>query len=89
MFQSRDQIRQVYLDVWQKMQQQTLLEPMEAMIAEVIEWHPEYHALLDDAELAMQQDFTPEQGQSNPFRYIARLLLFPVARSRRHASGIF
>ncbi len=48
MYQSRDEVRQVYLNVWRKMQQKQLLEPMEAMIAEVIEMHPEYHALLDD-----------------------------------------
>ena len=43
MFQSRDEVRRVYANVWQKMQQGQLLEPMEALIAEVIEWHPEYH----------------------------------------------
>ena len=40
MFQSRDEVRQVYLNVWHKMQQQQLLEPMEALIADVIEAHP-------------------------------------------------
>lgn len=70
MFQSRDQVRQVYLDVWHKMQQKQLLEPMEALIADVIDSHPEYHALLaDDAEVK-QQEFTPEQGQTNPFLHM-------------------
>ncbi|MDH3761290.1 MAG: DUF1841 family protein [Gammaproteobacteria bacterium] len=70
MFQSRDEVRQVYLDVWRKMQQRQLLEPMEALIADVIESHPEYHALLaDDAEIR-QQEFTPEQGQTNPFLHM-------------------
>ena len=70
MFQSRDEMRQVYLDVWQKMQRRELLEPMQAMIAEIIEIHPEYHALLEiDAEIR-QQEFTPEQGQSNPFLHM-------------------
>ncbi len=70
MFQSRDEVRQVYLKVWQKMQKRELLEPMEALIADVIESHPEYHALLHDDEQAMQQEFTPEQGQSNPFLHM-------------------
>ncbi len=70
MLQSRDEVRQVYLDVWQKMQQKMLLEPMEALIADVIEIHPEYHSLLEvDAEIK-QQDFTPEQGQTNPFLHM-------------------
>lgn len=70
MFQSRDEVRQVYLDVWQKMQQKLLLEPMEALIADVIEIHPEYHSLLEVDREIKQQDFTPEQGQTNPFLHM-------------------
>lgn len=70
MFGSRDEVRQVYLDVWRKMQQQLLLEPMEALIADVIESHPEYHSLLDDNADIKQQEFTPEQGQTNPFLHM-------------------
>lgn len=70
MFESRDEVRQVYLEVWQKMQQQQLLEPMQAMIAEVIEIHPEYHALLDNNDAIKQQEFTPDQGQTNPFLHM-------------------
>jgi hypothetical protein len=69
-FQSRDEVRQVYLTVWRKMQQQQILEPMEALIAEVIELHPEYQALLDDSDNATRGDFTPEQGQTNPFLHM-------------------
>ena len=70
MFQSRDEVRQVYLDVWRKLQQNGLLEPMEAIIAEVIEIHPEYHSLLEQNEDVRQQEFTPEQGQTNPFLHM-------------------
>jgi hypothetical protein len=70
MFQSRDEIRRVYLDVWQKMQQGKLLEPMEALIAEVIELHPEYQPLLADDEAVEGLEFTPEQGQTNPFLHM-------------------
>ncbi len=70
MFQSRDEVRQVYLDVWRKLQQNGLLEPMEAIIAEVIEIHPEYHSLLQQNEDIRQQEFTPEQGQTNPFLHM-------------------
>ncbi len=70
MFQSRDEVRQVYLDVWRKLQQNGLLETMEAIIAEVIEIHPEYHSLLEQSEDIRQQEFTPEQGQTNPFLHM-------------------
>jgi len=70
MFSSRDEVRQVYLNVWHKLQQQQLLEPMEALIADVIESHPEYHALLAESDDIKQQEFTPEQGQTNPFLHM-------------------
>ncbi len=70
MFQSRDQIRQVYIDVWQKMQNQTVLEPMEAIIADIIELHPEYQPLLGQQEQALEKDYTPEGGESNPFLHM-------------------
>jgi hypothetical protein len=70
MFQSRDEIRKVYLKVWQKMQDQSLLEPMEAIIADVIKLHPEYHQILDKGECAVEKDFSPEDGQTNPFLHM-------------------
>ena len=70
MFQSRDEIRQVYLKVWQKMQNQSVLEPLEAIIADVIKLHPEYHSMLEEGETAKQKDFSPEDGQTNPFLHM-------------------
>ena len=70
MFQSRDQIRLVYLDVWNKMQGGQFLEPMEALIADVIGEHPEYHALLERGAEIAEEEFTPEQGQTNPFLHM-------------------
>jgi len=70
MFQSRDEIRKVYLKVWQKMQNQSLLEPMEAIIADVIKLHPEYQQILDKGECAVEKDFSPEDGQTNPFLHM-------------------
>lgn len=70
MLQSRDEVRQVYLGVWQKIQQNLVLEPMEALIADIIEIHPEYHALLGAGDDIRQEEFTPEQGQTNPFLHM-------------------
>ncbi len=70
MFGSRDEIRRVYLEVWQKLQSGQLLEPMEALIADVIENHPEYHPLLADEAATIQQEFTPELGRTNPFLHM-------------------
>ena len=70
MFQSRDEIRQVYLSVWQKLQTGKLLEPMEALIADIIQLHPEYHSFLQAGETAQQAEFIPEAGNSNPFLHM-------------------
>ena len=70
MFQSRDEVRLVYLKVWQKMQNRLLLEPMEALIADVIDSHPEYHDLLADSDETRQRDYSPDEGQTNPFLHM-------------------
>jgi len=70
MWQSRDEVRQLYLGAWQKIQQNLVLEPMEALIADIIEIHPEYHALLGAGDDIRQEEFTPEQGQTNPFLHM-------------------
>ncbi len=70
MFQSRDEVRQVYLNVWRKMQNRLPLETMEAVIAGVIDDHPEYHPILTSGDDAKLREFTPEQGQTNPFLHM-------------------
>ncbi len=70
MYQNRDQTRQVFLDVWRKLQQGSVLEPLENLIAEVIEMHPEYHGLLADHQDALGNDFNPDLGRENPFMHM-------------------
>ncbi len=68
--QDRDQLRQVYCDVWQKMREKSPLEPLEQQLAGVIGQHPEYHSLLQDTELACSKDYLPEAGDTNPFLHM-------------------
>ena len=70
MFQNRDEIRKVYQAVWQKVNSGQLLEPMESLIADVIQLHPEYHALLDSGESLLEAEFSADTGQSNPFLHM-------------------
>lgn len=60
----------MYVDAWQKHRNHQPLQPLEAQIADVIEWHPEYHALFADAENALDKDWLPEGGASNPFLHM-------------------
>jgi hypothetical protein len=66
--QNREQLRQFFIDVWHKHQNQHPLEPLEAMVLEVILLHREYHRDLTDKRLA--SDFLPEHGQTNPFLHL-------------------
>ena len=68
--QSRDQLRQTYVDAWRKHQHKLPLSPLEAQIADVISLHPEYQALFADAEKILDKDWTPEQGATNPFLHM-------------------
>ncbi len=88
MFQSRDEVRKVYLDVWRKLQQLQLLEPMESLIADVIEIHPEYHALLDDEEDTRQSEFSPDEGRTNPFLHMGMHIALREQASTDRPPGI-
>ena len=88
MFQSREEIRQVYLDIWQKMQQGQILEPMEAVIADVIQLHDEYHALLEQGEAVQHTEFNPESGQSNPFLHMGMHIALHEQTSTDRPPGI-
>lgn len=67
---SRDDARRFFVEVRRKTQAGERLEPLEAVVAEVIGAHPEYHDLLDDAERALDADFPPERGEMNPFLHM-------------------
>jgi hypothetical protein len=58
----------MYADAWQKQCDKKPLTPLEAQIAAVVEWHPEYHADVTAGEL--DKDYTPEGGQTNPFLHM-------------------
>lgn len=48
-----------------------MLSAMEDMALEVILLHPEYHAMLDDAERYQDKDYLPEMGDTNPFLHMS------------------
>ena len=66
----RNQLRKTFFDCWQSHQQGQPLDALQQAIATIIEQHPEYHALFDDPD-ALQRDYTPEQGETNPFLHMS------------------
>ena len=66
--QDRTELRKMYADAWQKHLDQRPLSPLEAQIAAVISWHPEYHAEVTSGDL--ERDYSPDQGHTNPFLHM-------------------
>lgn len=68
---SRDQVRRFFCDAWNKYREQLPLAGAEVTAADIAARHPEYHALLADANAAVTQDWLPEGGQMNPFLHMS------------------
>jgi hypothetical protein len=66
--QNRDHLRRMYADAWRKLEDGGVLTPLETQIATVVAEHPEYHRFLN--EDGLQEDFTPERGDTNPFLHM-------------------
>ncbi len=86
--QDRHQLRQMYLDAWRKQQNSELMQPLEAMIAEVVALHPEYHSLLEQGEDALDKDFLPESGEANPFIHMGMHMAIREQLSTDRPTGI-
>ena len=68
--QDRQQMRLFFRSSWQKFRNKEPLQPLEAVVSSVIADHPEYHALIESDEAAIDRDYTPEDGQANPFLHM-------------------
>lgn len=53
----RQAIRMAYRDAWRKRCEQQVLSPLEAQIADVIDEHPEFQALLSASEADIDANF--------------------------------
>ena len=84
----RNQLRQYYLDVWNKARQNLPLDPLQQLIADVLREHPEYHSLLENQGTALDTDFLPENGQSNPFLHMGMHLALREQIATNRPRGI-
>ncbi|MEP7311151.1 MAG: DUF1841 family protein [Pseudomonadota bacterium] len=84
---SREALRQRYVDTWQRRLRGLPLEPLDAAIADVIELHPEYQALLED-EAAVSLPFDVDSGQTNPFLHMGLHLGLREQLATRRPVGI-
>jgi len=85
--QNREQLRRYYQQVWEKHRNGAPLEGLEALIAQVIEQHPEYHKLIEDPD-ALDKDFNVEDGQTNPFLHMGMHITLAEQLGSDRPSGI-
>lgn len=86
--QSREEIRSFFFEVWRKHRTRLPLEPLEALIADIIEAHPEYHRYLD-AEQGLEKDFLPEFGETNPFLHLGLHIALKEQIATNRPPGVF
>lgn len=67
---SRDQVRTFFIESWRKHREREVLTQLEALACQLIEHHPEYHSIVEDPD-SVDRDFTPEDGQVNPFLHLS------------------
>ena len=67
---SRDEARMFLFESWRKRRAGELLTPLEDLAAQLIARHPEYFAVLEDPESQQGRDYSPEQGETNPFLHL-------------------
>lgn len=85
---SREQVRRFFCEAWGKHRERQILEGAESVAADLIVQHPEYHALLENPEAAVEQEFTPEGGQMNPFLHLSLHLAIADQISIDQPAGI-
>ncbi len=68
---SREQVRRFFCDAWKKHLERLPLVGAEVTAADLAARHPEYHALLAHPDTALDQEWSPENGQMNPFLHLS------------------
>ncbi|MGH8371291.1 MAG: DUF1841 family protein [Gammaproteobacteria bacterium] len=85
---SRTDTRQMFFDVWQKLQHDTPLTALETIVADVIRLHPEYHSLLEQPDKMLDRDWRPEGGETNPFLHMGMHIAIREQLSIDRPAGI-
>lgn len=84
----RDSLRRYYCTVWEKARADQPLEPLEQLIAGVINEHPEYQPVLTHAETALNREYLPEGGQTNPFLHMGMHIAIQEQLGSNRPAGI-
>jgi len=80
----RDQFRQA----WRKRIAGEKLEPLDKQIADLVEEHPWYHSLMLQDDDVLDQDFTSEHANENPFMHLSLHLALREQVGTNRPNGI-
>lgn len=86
--QDRQTYRASFVAAWAKARSGQALEPLEAQIVEVLRLHPHYRPILEDPEAHLARDWSPEQGEINPFLHLGLHLAVLEQLSLDRPAGI-
>jgi Domain of unknown function (DUF1841) len=68
---SQHDVRRFFCEAWRQDRERAALEPMQALAAQWVQEHPEYHAELADVDAALAAQYTGEDGRANPFLHLS------------------
>lgn len=68
---SQMDVRRFFCETHRKQRDAAPLSPMEALAADWIAQHPEYHTELDDLDAALAAVYDVESGRTNPFLHLS------------------
>jgi Domain of unknown function (DUF1841) len=89
MFQpSQNDVRRFFCAVFARSRAGLPLEPMQAIAADWIAQHPEYHGDLADEATALAAVYTVEEGRTNPFLHLSMHLTIHEQVAIDQPSGI-
>jgi Domain of unknown function (DUF1841) len=86
--QGRSSLRRMYVEAWRKHRESLPVEPVEDQIIRVIELHSEYARVLESGVDALDRDYTPENGQTNPFLHMGLHLAIREQVATNRPTGI-
>jgi hypothetical protein len=84
---NRNELRQVYLNCWRLKVNKLPMDPMQEVVANIVEAHPEYHQLLEDEDI-VDKDFSADTGESNPFLHMSMHIALHEQISTDRPKGI-
>jgi hypothetical protein len=85
---TRDEARRFFFDTWGKSARGEPLSALEQIALQVLLLHPEYQAVLADADRNLDLEFAPESGKVNPFLHLSLHLAIEEQLSIDQPPGI-